>query len=44
MVTATAAGKAAREEQLGPITRETRAALRAVNVLGDADGGAVARN
>lgn len=43
MVTATAAGKAAREEQLGPITRETSAALRAANVLGDADGGAVAR-
>ena len=43
VVTATAAGKAAREEQLGPITRETSAALRAANVLGDADGGAVAR-
>ena len=43
MVTATAADKAAREEQLGPITGETRAVLKAANVLGDADGGAVAR-
>ena len=43
VVTATAAGKAAREEQLGPITGETRAVLKAANVLGDADGGAVAR-
>lgn len=42
MVTATAADKAASEEQLGPITGETRAALKAANVLGDADGGAVA--
>ena len=43
MVTATAADKAAREEQLGPITGETRAVLKAAKVLGDADGGAVAR-
>ena len=43
LVTATAADKAAREEQLGPITGETRAVLKAAKVLGDADGGAVAR-
>ena len=43
MVTATAADKAAREEQLGLITGETRAVLKAAKVLGDADGGAVAR-
>lgn len=43
MVTATAADKDAREEQLGPITAETRAALHAAGVLDDGDADAVVK-
>ncbi|WJY99631.1 hypothetical protein CHAN_05045 [Corynebacterium hansenii] len=35
MVTATAADKAAREDQLGPITEEVRGALKAAGIIGE---------